>query len=139
MIPLKLQKAGSRLLLACLLLVAGCNNKKQKPDNPQNVNEHTDSNKAGSTARINTLQPGEHTFVIDISKMTFNPPQLRVHKGDTVVWVNNDLTNHCVTDTGKAWTSSTIEPGKFWKKVIDKTEEYFCAIHLVMKGKIKAE
>lgn len=140
MTSMKIQKAGSVGLLACLLFVVGCDNTQKEPANAPIVNENAaDSSKVDSPTINNTPQPGEHTFIVDISKMKFNPEQLSVHKGDTVVWVNNDLTNHCVTDTGKVWTSSTIEPGKFWKKVMTKSADYFCAIHVVMKGKVAVQ
>src|SRR5436305_8764066 len=110
MILLNLSKAGSLWLLACLSIVSGCDDKKQKPDNPPSAVESVpNASQVDSSAIAPTPQPGEHMFIVEINKMKFIPDQLTVHKGDTVVWVNNDLTNHCVTDTGKAWTSSTIE------------------------------
>ena len=137
MISIHKQAAGSFWLLACFLFIAGCNNTQQQPINAPIVNENAvDSSKVDSTANHLTPQAGEHKFIVDISKMKFNPDQLIVQKGDTVVWVNNDFTNHCVTRTDSAWTSATIEPGKYWQKVIDQSEDYFCAIHVVMKGKI---
>ena len=138
--PMKINKAGSFLLLAYLLFLASCDNTQKQAANPPVVKENVaDSSKVDSMPINNTPQPGEHTFIVEIRKMKFNPDQLSVHKGDTVVWVNNDLTNHCVTEVGKAWTSSTIEPGKFWQKVISKSEDYFCAIHVVMKGRITVQ
>jgi len=44
-----------------------------------------------------------------------------------------------VTDTGKTCTSATIEPGNFWKKVMIKNADYFCAIHVVMKGRVQVK
>jgi plastocyanin len=47
---------------------------------------------------------------------------------------------HCVTEeTTKAWTSSNIAAGASWKMAVNSSADYFCAIHLVMKGKIKIE
>jgi hypothetical protein len=46
-------------------------------------------------------------------------------------------TNHRVTESNKAPTSSALEPVKLWKKVITKNEDYFCAVHAVMKGKFR--
>jgi plastocyanin len=123
--------AGSAYLL---LLLFACNNpEKQAVSPPENT--------AGSTLKstpdsaVSTVQ-NEHTHTIEISKMKFNPEELTIPAGDTVIWINNDLTNHCVTEVNKAWTSSSMEPTKSFKKVITKNTDYFCAIHMVMKGKI---
>jgi len=69
--------------------------------------------------------------------MKFHPDQLAVNKGDTVIWINDDLVAHCVTEQAtKAWTSSSIPAGSSWKMVINNSTDYYCAIHLVMQGKI---
>ena len=79
-------------------------------------------------------------YTIEISGMKFNPAEVTLHKGDTVVWKNNDMVAHCVTEENtKAWTSSKIEAGGSWKMVANTSANYFCAIHLVMKGKITVE
>lgn len=77
------------------------------------------------------------SVVVIISEMKFVPPQVVIHKGDTVIWKNDDLVSHCVTQSpGKTWTSSMIDPGKSWKKVFNSSSDYYCAIHDTMKGKI---
>ena len=79
-------------------------------------------------------------YTIEISGMKFIPAEITLHKGDTVVWKNNDMVAHCVTEENtKAWTSSKIEAGASWKMVATSSANYFCAIHLVMKGKITVE
>lgn len=37
------------------------------------------------------------TYQVVIEQMRFNPPELTVHRGDRVVWVNKDLFPHTVT------------------------------------------
>ncbi|MBO9572164.1 MAG: cupredoxin domain-containing protein [Chitinophagaceae bacterium] len=74
---------------------------------------------------------------IEIKNMKFVPDSIEVKKGDKIVFVNRDMVNHCVTEkTTKAWTSGSIAQGQSYEMVADKTTEYFCAIHVVMKGKI---
>lgn len=80
---------------------------------------------------------GGHVYTIDIKNMAFNPAEIKVHKGDVVIWNNQDVVVHCVSeDPGKGWTSSEIQPGSSWKMVVTKSTNYYCAIHLVMKGRI---
>jgi plastocyanin len=77
---------------------------------------------------------------IEIAEMKFHPSILNVKKGDTVLWINNDLVTHCITEeTSKAWTSSQIPGGSSWKMVITQNTNYFCAIHQVMRGQIVIE
>ena len=81
---------------------------------------------------------GPKAFVVEIKKMKFEPEELQIHKGDTVVWINHDLVAHCITEEkSKAWTSGALPDDSSWKKVFTQDVDYFCAIHLVMKGKIR--
>lgn len=77
---------------------------------------------------------------VEISDMKFLPPVLTVHKGDTVIWINRDMVPHCVTEEdSKAWTSLPIPAGASWKMAVTQNSNYYCAIHMVMKGKIVIE
>jgi len=92
------------------------------------------------TAVIISGKPGNKVYIIEIDNMKFQPDKITLHKGDTVMWKNNDLVAHCVTEeTSKAWTSSKIPAGASWKMVVNSGANYFCAIHMVMKGKIIVE
>jgi len=69
--------------------------------------------------------------------MEFHPAELIVQSGDTVVWVNRDIVAHDVTEEStKAWTSSAITTGQSWSLVVAKSVDYYCSIHVVMKGKL---
>ena len=86
----------------------------------------------------NLDKPIRHT--VKISGMKFIPSELTVKKGDTVVWVNKDFYDHDVTDeSNKAWGSGPFGQNKSWSKVITTDEQYFCSLHVVMKGIIKVE
>ena len=124
--------AGSICLLA---LFFACNNQPEQrvTTAPDNI---IDSTQADTTTSAVPLVQNGHTHTIEISKMKFNPDELAIPAGDTVIWVNNDITNHCVTEANKKWTSSALVPGQSWKKVISKNTDYYCAIHMVMKGRI---
>jgi len=82
--------------------------------------------------------PQVHT--VEIKGMQYQPAELKVRKGDTVVWVNRDLVAHDVTEeTSKAWTSSPIPNGKSWRMKVTKNADYFCSIHQVIKGKLRVQ
>jgi len=74
---------------------------------------------------------------VEIKGMKFDPENIIVKKGDTVVWENKDIFVHDITEAEKKeWNSGKLEAGQSWAKVIDKPADYFCSIHVVMKGKI---
>src|SRR5688572_5460248 len=87
-----------------------------------------------ATEREKTV-PTVHT--VEIKQMKFQPEVLNVQKGDTVVWINKDIVVHDVTEeTNKAWTSSAMPFGKSWSLVVTESADYYCSIHVVMKGKL---
>ena len=76
------------------------------------------------------------THTVEIINMTFQPEVLQVNKGDTVIFVNKDMVAHDATELNKVWFSPPLNSGDSWKWVADKSADYYCSIHLVMKGKI---
>lgn len=116
-------KSGSLVLLFALFL-AGCSSPNEsKP--PSDV--------------IEKEPYAVQTYTVEIKDMAFQPADLTVHSGDTVIWINKDIVAHDVTETNKAWASPTLASDASWKKVITSSESYYCSIHLVMKGDITVE
>jgi len=77
---------------------------------------------------------------VSITGMKFIPEVITVSKGDTIIFTNNDIVDHDVTEEkSKSWTSSVIHSGKSWQMVANESVDYFCSIHVVMKGKIIVE
>ncbi|MES2419302.1 MAG: plastocyanin/azurin family copper-binding protein [Bacteroidota bacterium] len=83
-------------------------------------------------------KPEIHT--VEIRDMKFIPEDITVKKGDTILWINQDMVAHDVTEEDtKAWSSSLLPAGKSWKMEVNYESNYFCSIHAVMKGKIRME
>jgi plastocyanin len=79
--------------------------------------------------------PAKH--IVEIKGMQFQPAELVVNSGDTVVWINRDMVTHDVTEEhNKAWTSSVMPAGASWSLVVNKSADYYCSLHVVMKGKL---
>jgi plastocyanin len=77
---------------------------------------------------------------IEIKQMKFSPDTLNVRKGDKVIWVNNDIVEHDVTELSKKeWASSKLAAGASWSMIVTKSEDYYCNLHVVMRGKIVVE
>ncbi len=85
-------------------------------------------------------QHESRTHIVEIKQMKFEPAEIRVHKGDRILWINKDITNHDVTELSKkAWNSSPLSTGQSWSMTVTQSEDYFCNLHQVMKGKIIME
>ena len=82
-------------------------------------------------------KPIPKVYTVEIKQMQFQPAALAVQKGDTVVFVNRDLVAHNVTEvSNKEWSSGDLLTDKSWKMKVAKSADYYCTIHLVMKGKL---
>jgi len=79
-------------------------------------------------------------YTVEIKDMKFVPDDITVKRGDTIIWINRDMMAHDVTEEGeKLWSSSVIAPESSWKTEITGAANYFCSIHVVMKGKIRVQ
>lgn len=82
-------------------------------------------------------QQGPKLVTILIQQMVFNPAELYINDGDTVMWVNKDMVTHNIMEeANKEWSSSPLASGQSWKLVVNKSADYFCSLHPVMNGKI---
>lgn len=71
-----------------------------------------------------------------IKMMAFNPSPVTVNKGDTIVWINQDIVAHDVSHfPDRSWHSDTLQPNDVFQKVIEDSSTYFCSIHPTMIGK----
>lgn len=94
-------------------ILAGCNNK---------------------TSQTSATHPKTDTVIID--QMKFVPVEITISKGDTVLFINRDIVAHNATEVSNSWASPTLNSGDSWSLVPEKDADYFCSIHIVMKGKI---
>ncbi len=93
--------------------------------------------KAAVEAPLMQAKQAVKTDTVIIKQMQFHPAKLTIHKGDKVVWINQGIVEHDVsTDVKQTWTSGTIEIGKTFETVPDKSFKYICSIHPTMKGEI---
>lgn len=83
------------------------------------------------------LPPQGH--VVEIRGMAFHPEVLEVQRGDTVVWINQDIVPHTATETRKSeWNTGPLLQGKSGSHVARRRGEapYYCELHPVMLGKL---
>ena len=93
---------------------------------------------AASTVGCSSKKHGVH--VIEIKQMQFQPAAITVPKHDTIIFVNHDMVLHNVAEQSKApWSSPSMKPGDTFRLVANESCNYFCTLHLVMKGKIEVQ
>ena len=76
--------------------------------------------------------------VVTISNFTFNPPDVEVHVGDTVVFKNADDIPHQVVADDKSFHTAALDTGDETAITFSKagTFPYFCGLHPHMQGKV---
>jgi plastocyanin len=86
-------------------------------------------------------KPAAPTHTVVIHNFAFQPADLTVHVGDTIVWKNTDIVSHTVTAAGGSFDSDEIRPGKSWKFVAKKPGRfaYSCSPHPNMHGTLTAK
>ncbi|QDP84162.1 hypothetical protein FNJ88_00790 [Chryseobacterium sp. SNU WT5] len=94
-----------------------------------------DSATAVKTETTESANSKAETHVVTIENMKFNPATITVNKGDQVTFINKDIVGRNATEIKNAWASPMLETGKSWTFTPGKTSDYYCTVHLVMKGK----
>ena len=86
-------------------------------------------------------RPGPRTHTVSLDGMRFQPDDLTVAPGDTVVWVNKDLVAHTATSESGGFDSKVIQPEKSWKVIIRKEGEfpYVCRLHPTMQAMLRVK
>jgi plastocyanin len=98
----------------------------------QNAGETPSSPAAGGGA-------GQAATQVTIADVKYSPETIEIKKGDTVAWINNDLTPHTVTSqNGSELNSGSIEAGSSWNHTFQQTGTfpYYCTFHTEMKGTV---
>jgi plastocyanin len=78
---------------------------------------------------------------VGIYNYQFGPRDLRVRVGSTVVWANYDGVSHDVKAADKSFESGNLpDQGRYFVTFAKPgTIEYFCAVHLEMRGRVIVE
>ena len=79
---------------------------------------------------------------VTMKDVSYSPKELKIKKGDTVVWTNADERDHTVTaDDDKSFKSGNIADGETFKQKFDKPGryKYHCEYHPRMKATIVVE
>ena len=93
---------------------------------------------AGTFFVARAQKHARQTQTVMIHNFAFQPAELTVNVGDTIVWKNTDIVSHTVTAADGSFDSGEIKPGKNWKLVVAKRGviAYGCTPHPNMHGKL---
>ena len=98
-----------------------------------------ESGAGGDSASTSAPKPVTHTVTMEGT--AFDPAELTIHPGDTVIWVNKDLFPHTATATSGAFSSGSIAVDASWSYVAGRKGvfPYSCTFHPMMRGTIRVE
>lgn len=86
-----------------------------------------------------TEAPRRHE--VEIRGFQFQPRNLEVAVGDTVVWINRDAVPHTATAVDGSWDSGELGRGESWTWVPAEpgTWDYLCDFHPTMKASLRVK
>lgn len=76
---------------------------------------------------------------LDMRDLVFQPTWASARIGDTLVWTNQDLVPHTVTEVAGEWDSGPVAPGDSWRLVLEAAHDtmaYACIYHPTMTGSV---
>ena len=75
---------------------------------------------------------------VSIEDFDFDPPDVAIQPGDTVMWVNRGNTPHTVTSDDGLFDSEVLNPGESFMFTFPEagTFSYHCEIHPFMTGSV---
>lgn len=82
-----------------------------------------------------------HRVEVIITGLQFKPATVKIHVGDTVVWINNDDRDHTVIARDGAFKSPNIRAGQTFEVRFIRAGSYAygCNYHPRMKGVVVVE
>jgi len=117
-------------LIAIILLIgAACGKKATNTSNTTNT----------TTTNVTTTTDAVESNAVEMINTAFNPATIKVRKGTTVTWTNNDSLVHTVTGTDSGPRSDLLNPGDKYTFTFDQvgTFAYNCTPHPFMKGTVQ--
>ncbi|MBP1763616.1 MAG: Copper-binding protein [Firmicutes bacterium] len=88
---------------------------------------------AGSTA-YSEPDPAKNTIIIQDA--SFQPDEITIQKGETIIWINKDSAGHTVR--GSFFYSGLLREGQSFQQTFNEagTFDYYCTLHPSMNGRV---
>lgn len=84
--------------------------------------------------KTNNKSPTHHEVIV--IGMKYLPANVIVAIGDTITWINQDIYVHNIVQVDSIWYSPLLNSGDRWQHIVTSADEYFCSLHVVMRGNI---
>ncbi|HUF34837.1 MAG TPA: plastocyanin/azurin family copper-binding protein, partial [Gemmatimonadales bacterium] len=68
--------------------------------------------------------PAADTVVAEMRQVAFQPREIRIPRGRTVIWVNRDPTGHTVHADDDSWQSALLQEGESYARRFDRPGRY---------------
>ncbi len=129
----------TRLLAAQILLVLGlmaCGN-----DADETAEEAVGTPSSTTTAPDEGGEADDGSGVVEIGDFRFQPAEITVAAGTTVLWENHDDATHSVADRALDVESEDLTRGDTFERTFDEAGAfpYVCGIHNYMEGTVIVE
>lgn len=87
---------------------------------------------SGATEAVGSTPASGTTVDVSLKGFAFDPKEITVKVGTTVVWTNNDSVEHNVTSDTGVFSSGAMAPGDTFKFTFTQagTFPYSCSIHV---------
>jgi plastocyanin len=95
----------------------------------------------GNVPEAATPAPPTNAPTVTIANLAFDPAQITIQPGATVVWTNDDSVPHTVTAGDGAFDSGIFDPGASFSWIFDQPGSfaYACQLHPQMQGTVSVE
>ena len=91
-----------------------------------------------ATGKLTSANDSADVTEVRMSGFAFEPDRLDIVAGDTVTWINEDLSPHTATSVDGAWDTGSIEFGREARQTFNSPGvfQYECAFHPHMIGSV---
>jgi len=131
------QTRARLLLICCVSLLAACSGQAQTA---ASLPTPTAVAVVQPTATVGAQQQAAGSTEVAIANFTFQPADLTLPVGATVMWVNHDDVPHTATSTDsvKAFSSQALDTDERFSYTFTRagTYSYFCSLHPQMTARI---
>ena len=106
--------------------------------NSKTVKEPSVITTTASPEAMAQLEAAPITAPVVIQNFAFNPPVIKIKKGDSIVWTNRDSVAHTATLNDNSQSTPLIQAGQSAISKFDQagTFNYHCQPHPWLKGQI---
>ncbi len=130
------------VLLVVIVVIIGAIYFLRQPKGGSNTGLNTPATSTGeSVNQTSTVAESvsPKTYNVTVENFSFNPAELNIKKGDTVIWTNQDSAPHKIS--GSSFQSGTLNKGGSFSYTFTTagTFDYICSVHAYMSGKIIVE